>query len=116
MARTMTHEEWLEAVGQLAAVLWHVQKAGMQEVVEAMDSARFLLEEEQSPISAARKLAEIAQSLREDPQLVAQLASYEQGLTRHPKILIRMSQLTAQCQECPSVEGRPYISLARTFS
>jgi hypothetical protein len=116
MVRTMPHEEWLEVAGQLGAVLWHLQKAGLREVVEAMECARFLLEEEQSPVGAARKLAEIAEKLRQDPELVATLAQYEQGLSRHPKILIRLSQLTTQCLECPAVEGRPLASLARNFS
>ena len=55
-------------------------------------------------------------SCGQDPELVARLAQYEQGLSRHPKILIRLSQLTTQCLECPSVEGRPFASLARNFS
>ncbi len=116
MAKTMSHDEWVEAAGQLAMVFWHIEKAGLQSVLEDMYSARRLLEEEQSPAGAARKLAEIAQRLREEADLSERLGLYEQRMTRHPKILVRLSQLVAQWLECRTVAARTFPQLAAATS
>lgn len=102
----MTHDAWIDAAGHLAGVAWHVQAAGITELEERLNTARYLLEDQRNPAAAARKLIEIGEILRQDPFLSARLQRYELSRSRHPKVLIRLSQLAADWNEHRSVEPR----------
>lgn len=108
---TMTHEAWIDAAGHLAGVHWHIQAAGIHELQERMNTARYLLEDQRTPATAARKLVEISEILRQDPELSARLSAHEMSRTRHPKVLIRLSQLAAEWAQFRYVESAPAKNL-----
>lgn len=104
---TMTHEAWIDAAGHLAGMHWHIQAAGIHELQERMNTARYLLEDQRTPAAAARKLIEISEILTQDPILSARLATHERSRPRHPKVLIRLSQLAAEWSQHRFVEDAP---------
>lgn len=103
----MSHEAWIEAAGHLAGVAWHVQAAGLHELEERLNTARYLLEEQHDPATAARELVEIGEILRQDAILTARLQHYELLRPRHPKVFVRLSQLAADWTQYCTVEPRP---------
>jgi len=109
---TMNHDAWVEAAGHLAGVAWHIQAAGLAELQERMNTARYLLEEQRSPAAAARKLVEIGEILRQDRELSVRLLHHEQARARHPKVLIRLSQLAADWSQYRHVELMPVSTVA----
>lgn len=108
----MTHEDWIDAAGHLAGVHWHIQAAGIHELQERMNTARYLLEDQRTPAAAARKLVEISEILRQDAELSARLAAHEMSRSRHPKVLIRLSQLAAEWAQYRFVDSAPAKALA----
>lgn len=116
--KQMSYAEWATAAEDLAGVTFHLQAAGLVELSARMTTARYLLEDQRNPAAAAAKLSEVAHILYKGDELSVRLAGYEQGRSRHPKVLVRLSSLASAWAAYRSVDRSfvPTLAPARAAS
>lgn len=110
MHRTMPHEEWLIACGNLSILLWQLQLAGLEDLDDLQDyisTARIFLEEHKAPEAAALELSELAQRLDSDSDLAQQLDQGAKTLDPDMSIQDRLATLIEEWSQFQAVEEIP---------